>query len=335
MMLLGLRELIRWWADQMAALLPARLHRDAATDVLVVAADPVGLTLLRRRNGRERMLGHVPAGAPEDELLRLIPRRRGPLLLRVAAGLLQRDVALPIAAERQLGRVLQYELDRLTPFRAEEVVWDWARLRREPAQGRIHVRIWLVPRAGLLPVLDILARARLIPDLLEATAPGGTTRLIRLRRPAPGRRAALRWGAIVCAVLAGLAVAVPFIRQSLAAAAIESRIADLRPYVAEVARLRRQRGEGGDVVAAEQARLGDAVAALVAVTRALPDDTYLTEFALRQRKLRLAGESRGAAALIPLLAAVRQFRNPAFAAPVTRSDTAGADLFAIQVDLAP
>lgn len=329
-----LHELLLWWAGQMASLVPARLRRDPAAHALIIAPDPAGFTILQHRRGQERRIGHIPAETVENAAARLPARRRGHTLLRVAVGLLQRDVALPLAAESQLGRVLQYEMDRLTPFRAEDVIWDWIRLRRDPALGRVHVRIWLVPRAALQHVLAALARAGLPADLLEATAPDGTTRLLRLHPPAPSQRAALRRAGAVCAVLAVAAMAVPFLRQSLAATALDDRIAALRAPVAAVERLRRQRDGGGDIIAAERARLGDPLAALVAVTQRLPDDTYLTEFALRRRRLRLGGESRAAAALIPLLAAERTFRNPTFAAPVTRADTGHAELFAIQTDLA-
>ena len=331
-----IRDFFLWWREQLASLLPASLHGRSVRRALVVAADPAGLAVLHRRGGQERPLGRVPADAAEADLARLLRRRRAvPLLLRTDAALLQRDVTLPLAAEAHVARVLRYEMDRLTPFRSDDVFWDWARLRRDPAQGVLHLRLWLLPRAALAPVLDLLAPLRQAPDLLEAATPDGALRTIRLRQPAPARRAALRAVSGVCAALAVVAVALPFVRQSVRMAEVEHRIAALRAPVAEGTKLRRRALSGGDVLAAEQAALGDAAAALVAVTQALPDDTYLTEFALRRRRLRLGGQSAAAAALIPLLAADRHFGNPVFTAPVTRSDTGHADMFVIETEWAP
>ena len=71
------------------------------------------------------------------------------------------------------------------------------------------------------------------------------------------------------------------------------------------------------------------------MTRLLPDDTYLTEAELRQRKVTLTGRSGGAARLIGLLAADGRFRNPAFAAPVTRVETLHAEVFTIVAEVGP
>ncbi len=331
-----LRAVAVWWLQQMREMLPARWRRGPAADALIVAVEPAGLALIRRRRGQERRLGALPPDAAAADLRRLLPRgATGRVVLRSETRLLQRDVTLPLAAAAATGRVLHYEMDRLTPFRGDDVVCDWATMRRDGAQAQLHLRLWLLPLAALQPALEALARLRLAADRVEAATPDGHHRILRFDRATSHPRTALRLAAAACAALALLAVALPFVRQSLAAAAVEARIAALRRPVAEAAALRRDGSAGADLFAAEHARLGDALAALAAVTDALPDDTFLTEFALRQRRLRLGGQSLAAAALIPRLAADRRFRNPAFAAPVTRSDTGHADLFAIQAELAP
>ena len=325
-----------WWLQQMRDMLPARWRRGAAADALIVAAEPAGLTLIRRRRGQERRLGVLPPDAGAADLRRLLPRgAAGRVVLRSETLLLQRDVTLPLAAVAAIGRVLHYEMDRLTPFRSADVVCDWATLRRDAAQGQLHLRLWLLPFAAVQPALEALARLRLTAESVEAATPDGMLRTLRLDRATTGPRTVLRLAAAVCAGLAVLAVALPFVRQSLVSAAVEARIVSLRRPVAEAAALRRTGSAGTDLFAAERARLGDALSTLAAVTDALPDDTFLTEFALRQRRLRLGGQSLAAAALIPRLAADRRFRNPTFTAPVTRSDTGHADLFAIQAELAP
>jgi general secretion pathway protein L len=91
---------------------------------------------------------------------------------------------------------------------------------------------------------------------------------------------------------------------------------------------------GGDVIAAERARTGDALALIAGLTDALPDDTYLTDLSVRDGHLRLSGQSAAAAKLIPALAADTALRNPSFTAPVTRNDTLRIDMFSIQVDAA-
>jgi len=92
---------------------------------------------------------------------------------------------------------------------------------------------------------------------------------------------------------------------------------------------------GADVLTAERARIGDVLQVLAAVTDIVPDDSWLTELSLHQGKLGISGQSPAAARLIPALAADPAFRNPAFAAPVTRAPDGHADLFVIRAELAP
>ena len=91
---------------------------------------------------------------------------------------------------------------------------------------------------------------------------------------------------------------------------------------------------GANLFAAEAARVGSPLRALAAVTAALPDDTFLTGFTMRERRLSLIGRSAAAARLIGAMSAEPDLRDAAFDAPVTRvADRT--DLFSIRATLAP
>jgi general secretion pathway protein L len=66
----------------------------------------------------------------------------------------------------------------------------------------------------------------------------------------------------------------------------------------------------------------------------LPDDSYLTEFTMRERKMTLSGLSASAPKLINALSTDPRIRNPAFTAPVTRSESNHNDVFSIRAELA-
>src|ERR1700733_14698357 len=101
-----LRALATWWASRMLELVPARLSRDATTvgpAVIVDAGDlsePDQVRLIRRRNGQETPLGPVGSTVPSREVAVRVPSRL----------LLEQRVTLPLAAERDPGRVLQYDM---------------------------------------------------------------------------------------------------------------------------------------------------------------------------------------------------------------------------------
>jgi len=339
---------LAWWAQHLLAWLPARLRgAGRQPDGLIAEMLPPGapsgggLALFARRGGREAALGRFSPGAAGETALRAaLAGRRGPLLVRPAPGaLLVRPVELPLAAERELGQVLRYEMDRLTPFSPDDLYWGWEIERRDRARGRLHVLLFLTPKAAIEPALGTLRRAGAKPAALEAP---GTSLLIPLDPARPGqerrRRQMLAIGTSACAALALVAIALPFVLQAAVAHGIERRIAALRPQVDQAQALRQRVANGtagANVLAQQRAATGEALAVLATVTNLLPDDTYLSELTLHGRVLTLSGQSAAAARLIQELSADPTIRDPAFIAPVTRNETARADQFSIRAELAP
>ena len=325
-------EFLAWWLQQMAAMLPRGLSARARyQDAVVVRATASGLSASRRRGGTESLLGPLEPGGP---VLRDLRRRRRPVVVALPpAALLQQSATLPLAAERDLQAVLGHEMDRLTPFAAADLYWTWRVEHRDRAAGRLALRLLLVPKLAVSATLQTLAAAGLRPSAIEVPA-GPVLEHLPLQHLAGRRSAAAAW---VCAALAVALVAVPVIRQERAIARMEDRVQALRPQVAAVDVLRRQIDAGSSsatLLAAEAARVGSPLRALAAVTEALPDDTYLTSFAMRDRKLSLSGRSAAAARLIGALSANPDLRDPAFDAPVTRVGERS-DLFSIRATLAP
>lgn len=342
-----IRDVLSWWSRQMLDLVPGRFARPEPSAVGALVVEPLGAAgarLVRRRGGEESLLGDVTIGPMLDTALEARGETGGGIvLLRLPAGAaLQRDVTLPLAAEPGLDRVLGYEMDRLTPFAAADVFYAWIVLARDREAGRLRLRLSLVPRAPLLPLLSALADAGASPQAIEIQG-GATGRALRIPlahvRPAAARRErrALLLAGGGCLALALLAIILPFLLQSAALSRVDRRIALLQPRVQAVQALRRQiagSSAGADQVAAERQRLGDALAVLAAVTRVLPDDSYLSDLTLRQGQLMLSGQSPAAARLIPALSADPAFSAPTFSAPVTRIEGQNTELFSIRAGVA-
>ena len=338
-----LREFLTWWAERMAEFVPAWLSGDAADIADALLVEPVpGTTefdLIARQGGVERPLGRAMPGTALDDLLR--GNRPPTTLVRLpAAMLLEREVALPLAAAADLDRVVAYEMDRLTPFAAADVYWSASTVRQDADRNRIWVRLSLVPRSGLRRLVEALRQAGREPTGLRIVAGDGTVRRISMVADAPGTtgraRRASRAAAMACGVLALIAAGLPIARPWWRLSAVEARIAALAPAIAEVEALRRQivsRTGGADILAAESARLGSAVRAIATLTQALPDGTHLTAMTMRQRQITLGGQSDNAARLIPLLSAEPALREVSFLSPVTRAEPSRAEIFSIKLEL--
>jgi general secretion pathway protein L len=335
------RDVMAWWLRQMRALLPHRLLPNVGlADALIVGAEGPWLHFSQRRKQHEAFLGRYRS----DEMgLRgakavIRPRRQRVILRLDPTALLERKVVLPLAAEHDLPHVLRYEMDRLTPFTADQVFWSASIEHRDRGAGRLQLSLTLVPKSLVQPALAALAAIGLGVMAIEGAARDGTVRIIDLVQTSSHgpRLPSLAWSAV--AALALIAIATPFVKQSLARAAIEARISELQPRMAQVEALRHRiaaGAAGNDVIAAERARIGDALQVLATVTDLLPDDTVLADLSLRQGKLSITGRSNAAPQLIPAMADDPTLHNPSFAAPVTRTQDGKADTFVIRAELNP
>jgi general secretion pathway protein L len=344
-----IREFFIWWFRQLADLLPQALRQSAfsAGDALVVA--PIGplargveaVTVHLRRNGRATAVGQFSLG---EVGLAELPRTAGKAtVLRLGeADVLGKTIILPLAAERELDQVLAFEMDRETPFSTEELYWNHRIAAADRQNGRLSVRLSLIPKASLDPLLDTLAQFGIRPRRVEIADGPDTGFYLPLNGDGSRTHRAssrLLWpAAALCAVLVLVAIITPFVRQELALASLGHKVAAGRAGAAEADSLRQEinrlSGSAG-FIDSERDKAGRPLVILAAATRTLPDDTYLTEMELRQRKVTLSGRSAAAARLIGALATDGEFRNPAFAAPVTRLEALRTELFTINAEVGP
>ena len=302
-----------------------------------IEAVAVGL----RRNGKETFLGQFALSASG---LAELPRSAGkPVVLRLGeADVLGKTVVLPLAAEREIDQALAFEMDRETPFTAEELYWNHRVVGADRQNGRLSLRLLLVPRANLAPLLGVLGAVGISPvraEIGDGPDAGSWLPLDGVGHPADrGTSRLIKPAAVACAVLALAAVVTPFVRQSVATARLDRALAVGHKAAAEADALRTEIARlsgSADLVEKAREKVGQPLAVLAAATRVLPDDTYLTEMELRQRKLTMSGRSAAAARLIGAVAADSEFRNPAFAAPVTRIEALRQEIFTIITEVAP
>jgi general secretion pathway protein L len=266
-------------------------------------------------------------------------------VLRLAdADVLCKTITLPLAAERDLVQVLAFEMDRETPFAVDEVVWGYRVIGRDRQRGQLTLRLRLIGRAFLAPLLEALAEAgRLVTQVeIAGGADDGFVLTLDTNAARPTRRRGaqlLRPVSVgICLALVLLAVAAPFVRQTRDIARLDREIALARSGAEQAQRLRRDidRLQGaGDVVKTERTAAGDPLAALAALTAVLPDDTYLTELQQQEHKVTFGGRSAAASRLIGAIAKSNELRNPVFVAPVTRMEATHQEVFSISAETQP
>jgi general secretion pathway protein L len=344
-------ELYGWWIGQLNDCIPTRWRLGTASAQDRMTITPVGplspdleaVSVSAWAKSKETPLGRLQVAG--HDLGNWPSASRLPVVLRLSDNdVLCKTISLPLAAEHDLAQVLAFEMDRETPFDVGEVYWSHRVVNRDRQRGQLSVRLRLVSRALLAPLLEALTDGGIPVQRMEIA--GGVDEGLALPlgtdTAPPARWAAartLRWASIATVVgLAVLVAAMPFIRQAQNIASLDGKIAAGRDAAALAAQLRRdiERLQGaGDVIKNERVAAGDPLAMLAALTTALPDDTYLTELQQQQHKVIFGGRSAAASRLIAAVSKSNDLHNPVFAAPVTRMEATHTEVFSIAVETGP
>ncbi|MCH7635096.1 MAG: carboxy terminal-processing peptidase [Proteobacteria bacterium] len=166
-----------WWFKELAGLVPARLRGalegSAQAALLDLSGPEIVLSRLSGRSWRE--LGRVdPQGLNEPAQARAFARliKKAKLdqldvVLRLPASTaLRKTLSLPLAAEENLRQVLTFEMDRHTPFSADEVYFDYRVRMRDAETGRMEVELVTVPRKVMDERCERAAAWGVVPDVV-------------------------------------------------------------------------------------------------------------------------------------------------------------------------
>lgn len=330
---------LRWWGSELRALVPgplARLLGLEPTFLLVEPATEGGFTLTLQDGPRRRQVGRLAPGQA------LPPSLAGRVVvLRLPAGEgLGKTIRLPLAAEENLREVLEFEMERQTPFPADRVHFDWHVLERRPEERRLTLRLLVAPRERVAQALAQLAGARLAPHALdlggEAAAPLEFNLLPEEARAPMPRRRGERALAAVAALLALAALLSPLLHGWHANRRAEGEIALLRVQAEPAARLRAEldREQGGLAALARHRHGLRAVVLLEELTRLFPDEAWVQELALHGGELEISGMAESAASLVQRIESSPLFRGVDFRTAVTRDPASGQERFNFEIALA-
>jgi general secretion pathway protein L len=296
-----------------------------------VAVDPAAPTAARPAL-RERLRGF---------------RRRGvEVVLRLpSAHVLRRRIELPLAAAENLREVLGFEMDRLTPFKAEDVAYDFRVAATDREAQRMSVELAVAPRAVIDEAVRVVNAVGLAPDRVAA-APrdSGDEDAPSFNLLAPeatsGRRLLPRLNGVlalaVCVLLAALALW-PLQRKEAQLADLEARLAETRAAAAASEELRRRIDAAlkrNSFLAERRQATPLAVAVLADLTQRLADDTWLVQLHVGGGEASLSGYAPSAAALIPALEASALLDSVRFDAPVMPDPRVGRERFNLSARIA-
>lgn len=340
---------LRWWSGELAFLVPPVLRKllGRSSEFLALIRSGDGLEARHLGPDGERSLGWF--GMDEagnlarqkllEENLDLAEIR---VLLRLRQGqCLRRRLKLPAAAEENLTQVLAFEMDRLTPFKADRVYFSARVMGRLAATRQIAVELVLIPKEKLDALLDELALGGWQPDAVDPAGdpvPAGHNLLPEKYRPVRSR-----WPHILNGTLAGLAVillatllVLPVLIQQSLVEQLEQEVKKASKVATEVESLRQEADKlmHETHFLVEKKRTEPVLLdALEELTRVIPDKTWLNGLQFKDRRIVMQGQSPSASSLIELIEASDYFKNTSFVSPVTKDTASGLERFQIASDV--
>ncbi|MEW5728388.1 MAG: PilN domain-containing protein [Pseudomonadota bacterium] len=278
------------------------------------------------RNGLRWWLGELNALLPQPLRAALSKHKRR--LELAAERVLVRRTSLPLAAEENLREVIAFEMDRVLPFQAEEVYFDYIVIQRDAEHGRVLVEI----AAARRDVVDALVKEA---GNITGVGVSGLDPRFDLRPPQVGRRTLrpVDWAMLGVGVLLLLvAVGAPFHRLNATIDALEAELASLRTDAQEAQRLRASIDTS---LAAErlivERRLARpmALTALEEVTRLTADDSWLQQFRMTAEGVELQGVAGASSQLLRAVEDSPVFEGGMFRAPVAQDPKTNRERFSL------
>jgi general secretion pathway protein L len=254
-----------------------------------------------------------------------------------------RLLELPRRASDFLEGIIRAQIDRLTPWSAADAAFGWYP-STETGNDRMTVTIAATARTLIAPFISAIMRLGADTIVVSAALqqPRPEIAAIKICEQKTGQAAGQRR---IRRILIGLLAAacalsaVSVTASSVVGGAIEARRDDLTRGIAE-SRAAMQPGHGGATEAAlnlqrHKHETPSSVIVIEALSRLLPDDTYLTELRILGDKMQIVGVTRDAPSLIRLIEQTSHFSRATFFAPTTRSPSESGERFSIEAHIEP
>jgi general secretion pathway protein L len=248
----------------------------------------------------------------------------------------------PSQAGDFLDGMLREQVDRLTPWTVKEAIFGWSQ-PTNTANDRIEVTFAATSKLKIQPLLQLAQALDVRSIAVFATASGseGTPTRIKLfdesQLSAIGRT--VNVPRILRAVLlsAALAAAASLLVTAYLGSSLQSEQQELQRRISQRrAALRLDPNAGGSalsLLAKRKQTTPSSVMVLEAVSRALPDSTYVTELRIEGDKIQVVGMTQDAPSLIRLMEQSPQFTRATFFAPTTHAQNEPGERFHIEAHI--
>jgi general secretion pathway protein L len=341
--LTSLRAILDAWTGTVAGAIVAGLERMVSPRVVRLVEDEKGafaLEAAKPENG-PRMIAFEDGRFAAANLAQVVRGSRVEIVLRPTRFLF-RPLELPARAADFLDGIVRAQIDRLTPWSAGEAVFGCS---APAAQGSESITTLIAAAPRRLAMNYVEAVSGFHPSAVAistvAAEPGrGRIKVFEQRSRGAVDPARL---SRVLQVLLGVAAVVAVAGTILAgylADSLSAQESELERQISQRRAALHLGSDGGErsplaLLERRKYETPASVIVLEALSRLLPDHTYVTELHLAGNKLQIAGITRDAPSLIPLIEQSQHFSRATFYAPTTRASSDPGERFLIEAQIEP
>ncbi len=346
----------RWWSGELVGLVPRPLRQrllGRPGRLVLVIGEADAATFVLQGADREEALAQVDLAPGKLDGFRQVlaairsrfPGAAAAVAVRMPAeAALRTTMSLPLAAQANLAQVVSFELDRRTPFKSDEIYYTHRLVKRDNAAQRLVVELTVVPRTAIDDIVSLAERLDLDLGIVEVASPdprvGASGNLLPTRpQPFTARLPdmALAGLAGLAVILACTALAIPLYRAHATAAALSLQLAEAKRQADESIRLQKEieaEIQESGFLGMRKRQSASVSEALDALTRLLPDDTYLTEVEISNGDVQISGITASASTILGLLDQSQRFSDAVFRSPVIQDQRTSREQFNIGVKIA-
>lgn len=346
-----------WWLSELRNSIPSNLVALFAREKteLLIHVSPDAARIELNGAGESRLLSSLDLLNAADEelaaqgqgLLSSVPPQSGAIVCLEREFILEHCVLLPQATEANLSSVLNFELDRLTPFKHKQACFGHKVLNRYPEHEKIQVCLALCRAEIIERILNRLAIIGIVPTAVYPAGEHETGKrvpsmnMLHLeQRPLDAELfdEKTRKLAVASGILFVLALAFPAWQLGQTRNALEARIDEIRTEASRVSDkqvLLVSRFGAQDAIADRKNNQPSKLEILAEITRLLPDNTWVSQLVVNDRSVSLQGESQKASDLIEVLEKSNYFQNVRFDSSVIRNPSTNMERYEIGMELVP
>lgn len=344
----------KWWWQQLSFLVPQKFLEALARDrnLIVVEVNPKTAKVSFIGQQEKILLGEFAFDElAKEELQTLIASQKqysdARVILRIPEKLsVKQDVFLPSAAEDNLEQVMSYELDRYTPFNAEQVYFDFIKLGPANNKALTHLLLVLVKKPSLdhdyqqcmkLGLQPFYADSEILPVNPDERNSQYNLLPQDLCRKANKKPLYIMLAAMLLTMVLFIALMVLPVNRA------EQHLSDLKQRTRKVEKTAQgienskksidYLFQATQVLIDKKKAAASVIELMDTVTKVFGDNTWVSHWRFYNNTLQLTGQSGSASNLIASLEKTKIFKNTKFISPVTKDRRSGLERFKISTQV--